>query len=96
MMDKFFPLSTNSQITVTGSSYIIAQTFNLLQPLFTPLFGVFFSAEKNLKTIGSKAFGATLFCFFRLFNNSVEWLNQLILSCVSVFVLRGGTANVAL
>jgi hypothetical protein len=97
MKTEYFLLSSDSQeTTVTDSSYIIALTCLFLQSFLTQLYGVFLNVEKNLESLCSQDSAVRLFSRADLFNNSVEWLNQLILSCVSVLVLRGGTLNVAL
>lgn len=95
-MDKFYLTNKNSRNTDAGGFFIITQVSTILQLSFTKFFSVFFNAKKIFKAIGAVGFTITGYSFENAFNSSAEWLNQLILKCVSVFVLRGGTANVVL
>lgn len=67
-----------------SSSFLSSTTF------FTQLFSVDSNLSEILKPIAIQASSVDLSFSLNAFNNSVEWLNQLILNCVSVFVLRGG------
>lgn len=96
MKTKYFRLNApNTRKSVWPSSYYNS-SLQSSTTFFTQLFSVIFSAIKNLKTIGINASSLSLSLCLNTFNSSVEWLNQLLLTCVSVFVLRGGYQNVAI
>jgi hypothetical protein len=88
MKIEYFPHNQQSLTKAIGCSLILTQLSLFLQGLFIQLFGVFSNLKKILKALAIKGFRGILFFIFNSFNYSVIWLNQLILDCVSVFVLR--------
>ena len=72
---------------MTGYSTIIPHVFSILQALLSKFFGVFFSVKNILRLLVVKGLTVFTYSLKFAFINSVKWLNQLILSYVSVFVL---------